>query len=169
MSGKRRRGRHWGSRAEPFRSERSRRMRGADVARVARSPPATAVGRASVRAICATAGSWAGTPSMMIAAGKDHRTRGQSQAARQGLEKPRDSLINQATPRIAIVRRSVGGAGQTQSACLRSVGEKADVRGRQHGRRLGAKSGFSLTASRTGEVGPRLCENSRGVRHLSKF
>lgn len=26
----------WGSRAEPFRSERSRRMRGADVARVAR-------------------------------------------------------------------------------------------------------------------------------------
>ena len=43
-SGKRRRGRRWGSRAEPFRSERSRRVRGADVARVARSPPA-AVGR----------------------------------------------------------------------------------------------------------------------------
>ena len=32
LSGKRRRGRRWGSRAEPFRSERSRRMRGADVA-----------------------------------------------------------------------------------------------------------------------------------------
>ena len=49
-------------------------MRGADVARVARSPPAAAVGRASVRAICAAAGSCAGTPSTMIAAGKliDH-------------------------------------------------------------------------------------------------
>ena len=30
LSGKRRRGRRWGSRAEPFRSERSRRMRGAN-------------------------------------------------------------------------------------------------------------------------------------------
>ena len=38
---KRRRGRRWGSRAEPFRSERSRRMRGA------------VADRASVRAICA--------------------------------------------------------------------------------------------------------------------
>ena len=45
-------------------------MRGADVARVARSPPAAAVGRASVRAICAAAASRAGTPSTMIAAGK---------------------------------------------------------------------------------------------------
>jgi hypothetical protein len=42
-------------------------MRGADVAHVARSPSA-AVGRASVRAICAAAGSCAGTPSAMIAA-----------------------------------------------------------------------------------------------------
>ena len=66
LSGKRRRDRRWGSRAEPFRSERSRRMRGADVARVARSPPAAAVGRASVRAICAAAGSCAGTPSTML-------------------------------------------------------------------------------------------------------
>ena len=49
-------------------------MRGADVARVARSPPAAAVGRASVRAICAAAESCAGTLSTMIAAGKliDH-------------------------------------------------------------------------------------------------
>ena len=44
LSGKRRRGRRWGSRAEPFRSERSRRMRGADVARVARSPPTAGSG-----------------------------------------------------------------------------------------------------------------------------
>ena len=44
-------------------------MRGADVARVARSPPAAAVGRASVRTICAAAESCAGTPSTMIAAG----------------------------------------------------------------------------------------------------
>ena len=70
LSGKRRRGRRWGSRAEPFRNERSRRMRGADVARVAGSPPAAAIGRAFVRAICAAAGSCAGTPSTMIAAGK---------------------------------------------------------------------------------------------------
>ena len=70
LSGKRRRGRRWGSRAEPSRSEKSRRVRGADVARVARSPPAAAVGRASVRAICAAAGSCAGTPSTMIAARK---------------------------------------------------------------------------------------------------
>ena len=50
-------------------------MRGADVARVARSLPAAAVGRASVRAICAAAGSCAGTPSTMIAVGKliEHR------------------------------------------------------------------------------------------------
>ena len=36
-------------------------MRGADVARVARSPPAAAVGRAFVRAICAAAAGCAGT------------------------------------------------------------------------------------------------------------
>jgi hypothetical protein len=49
-------------------------MRGADVARVARSPPAAAVGRELVRAICAVAESRAGTPSTVIAAGKtiDH-------------------------------------------------------------------------------------------------
>ena len=48
-------------------------MRGAGVARVARSSPA-AVGRASVRGICAAAESCAGTLSTMIAAGKliDH-------------------------------------------------------------------------------------------------
>jgi len=40
-------------------------MRGADAARVA-----AAVGRASVRAICATAADCAGTPATMIAAGK---------------------------------------------------------------------------------------------------
>ena len=45
-------------------------MRGADVARMARSPPTAAVGRAFVRAICAVAGSCAGTPSTVIAAGK---------------------------------------------------------------------------------------------------
>ena len=44
-------------------------MRGADVARVARPPPAAAVGRASVRAVY-VAESCAGTPSTMIAAGK---------------------------------------------------------------------------------------------------
>ena len=49
-------------------------MRGADVARVARSLSSAAIGRASVRAICAAAESCAGTPSTMIAAGKtiDH-------------------------------------------------------------------------------------------------
>jgi hypothetical protein len=45
-------------------------MRGADVARVTQSHPTAAVGRASVRAICATAASRAGTPSTMIAARK---------------------------------------------------------------------------------------------------
>jgi hypothetical protein len=45
-------------------------MRGPDVARVARSPPAAAVGCELVRAVCAAAGSCAGTPSTMIAAGK---------------------------------------------------------------------------------------------------
>ena len=62
-------------------------MRGADVARVARSPPAAAVGRASVRAICAAAGSCAGTPSTMIAGGQDHRPRGWPRAFEQGLNK----------------------------------------------------------------------------------
>jgi hypothetical protein len=60
-------------------------MRGADVARVAWSHPTAAVGRASVRALCATAGC-AGTPSMMIARWMDHRTRGQSQAASPNFE-----------------------------------------------------------------------------------
>ena len=55
-------------------------MRGADVARVARSPPAAAVGRASVSAICAAAGSRAGTPSTMIAAGRFIETRGRPRA-----------------------------------------------------------------------------------------
>ena len=45
-------------------------MRGGDIARVAGPPPAAAVGRASVRAICAAAESCAGTPSTMIAAGE---------------------------------------------------------------------------------------------------
>ena len=45
-------------------------MRGDDVARVARSPPAAAVGRASVCALCAAAESFANRPSMVIAAGK---------------------------------------------------------------------------------------------------
>jgi hypothetical protein len=42
---------------------------------MARSPPAAAAGRSSVRAICAAAGSCAGTPSTMIAVGKliEHR------------------------------------------------------------------------------------------------
>jgi hypothetical protein len=51
VSRKPRRGRRWGSRAEPFRSERSRRMRGTDVACLARSVSCAAAGRASVRAI----------------------------------------------------------------------------------------------------------------------
>jgi hypothetical protein len=38
-------------------------MRGADVARMARSPPAAAAGRASVRAICAAAAGCASAPS----------------------------------------------------------------------------------------------------------
>ncbi len=67
---KRRRGRRWGSKAEPSRSERLRGMRGAGVARVGRSPLAAAVGRGSIRAICAAAGSCASTPSTMIVAGK---------------------------------------------------------------------------------------------------
>ena len=45
-------------------------MRGADVARVARSPPVAAVSCEFVRAICAADESCAGTPSTMIAAGK---------------------------------------------------------------------------------------------------
>ena len=100
-SRKRRRGRRWGSRAEAFRSERLQCMRGAGVARVARSHATAAVGRASVRTICAAAGSCAGTPSTMITAGKliEHGT------------SPEPS-IKPATTRISVVRRSVGGAGR---------------------------------------------------------
>ena len=72
-------------------------MRGADVARVARSPPAAAVGRASVRAICAAAGSCASTPSTTIAPGK--------LIDRQASSEP---SIKPATPRIAVVRRQAG-------------------------------------------------------------
>ena len=85
LNGKRRRGRRWGSRTESFRSEGSRRVRGAGVARVARSAPAAAVGRELVGVPSAAAGS-AGARSTMIAAGKARRPRGQSQAARQGTE-----------------------------------------------------------------------------------
>jgi hypothetical protein len=48
-------------------------------------------------------------------------------------------LIEEAAPRIAIVRRSVGRAGPTQSACLRSFGGKAVIRGQHHGQRQRAK------------------------------
>jgi hypothetical protein len=60
-------------------------MRGAGVARVARSPPAAAVCRASVRAICAATETCVGTPSTMIVAGKtiDH------EASREPSIKPR--------------------------------------------------------------------------------
>jgi hypothetical protein len=67
---KRRRGRRWGSRFEPSQyCERSRRMRVAEVA-VWLGPTAAAVGRASLRAICAAAAGCAGTPSAMIVAEK---------------------------------------------------------------------------------------------------
>ena len=60
-------------------------MRAPTLPRVARSPPAVAVGRASVRALYAAAGRCHGTPSTMIAAGKliDHEAN--RKAARQGL------------------------------------------------------------------------------------
>ena len=45
-------------------------MRGADVARVTRSPPAAAAGRAFVRAVCAVAAGCARHVATMIAAGK---------------------------------------------------------------------------------------------------
>ena len=70
LSGKRRRGRRWGSRAEPFRSERSRRMRGADVARVARSPPPPPLVAHLYAPYAPPPRSCVGTPSTMIAAGK---------------------------------------------------------------------------------------------------
>jgi hypothetical protein len=63
-------------------------MCGADVARAARSLPAAAVGRASVRAIRAATESCTGTPATIIAVGKtiDH------EAARvQGLKSCGDS------------------------------------------------------------------------------
>jgi hypothetical protein len=69
-----RRDRRWGSRADPFRTERSRRMRGADVARVARSPPSAAVGRAFVRAICAAAAGCTTTPSTLMPKLIDHES-----------------------------------------------------------------------------------------------
>jgi Flavin reductase like domain len=104
-------------RAEPFRSEGSRRVRGADVARVARSPPAAAAGRASVRAICAVAESCAGTPSTMIAAGKliDH-------------EASPELSIKPATPRIAVVRGEAGARDRTE--CRRVRLEAFDRDGR---------------------------------------
>jgi hypothetical protein len=45
-------------------------MRGADVARVARSSPAAAVGKSFVRAIYSGSGNCRGAASTMIAAGK---------------------------------------------------------------------------------------------------
>jgi hypothetical protein len=45
-------------------------MRGANVAGVARSPLASAVGRASIRALCAAVGSCDNRPWTVIAAGK---------------------------------------------------------------------------------------------------
>ena len=63
LSGKLRRGRRWDSRAEPFRSEKSRHMRDANVARVARCRRCQ---RGPVP--LAAAGSCVGTPSTMIAA-----------------------------------------------------------------------------------------------------
>ena len=75
----------------------------------------------------------AGTPSTMIAAGK-LIDREAAHSLRTWTEFLAISL-RAGAPRIAIVRRSVGGDGQTQSAYLPSVGGKADVRGRHYRRR----------------------------------
>ena len=76
-------------------------MRGADVARLARSH-ATSADRRQVRAIWAATWRRAGTPSTVIAAGKliDRAT---SPGPSDKDSDPRNNSIKQATPRIALV------------------------------------------------------------------
>jgi hypothetical protein len=145
---KRRRGRRWGLRAEPFRTERSRRMRSADVARVARSHPTAAVGRASVRAICATAGCRAGTPSAMIAARKliDREPIQSLRTSPEILMTP----DKQAAPRISIARRQAGAHNRVGGVRTRGGAAARSSRQRRSARREAASNFVFRTGRRAG-------------------
>ena len=98
-----RRDRRWGSKAEPSRSERSRRMRGVDAAPCGLVPRRRRGWSRICTGQCAVAGSCSDTLSTMIARGKliDRRElRNPPGGLRSG-----NGLTKQANPRHAIVRR----------------------------------------------------------------
>ena len=140
-------------------------MRGPDVARVARSPPAAAVWSCvRTRGMPAVAAGVAhGTPSTMIAARKliDREAAHTFEHGLNSLQLP-----DGRRRRNCIVRRSVGGAGRINRRAGAALA-KADVRGRHHARRQCAISGRSRRlgerASRDPSGSSRLYERIRAA------
>jgi hypothetical protein len=83
-------------------------------------------------------------------------TRSTNSLARQPPRLLAQHFRGRTTPRWTRPRRAPECLNSTQSADLRSAGEKPNVRGRHAGRRQCANSGHSLTVRRTGEVDPEL-------------